>query len=172
MLSIHYVSIIMRFFYIDWQQHWECDRTMNIGANALGERTVSTKQPQVWQTWPPLTVGLPVTSERYWASFQVTRLDERYQQNSHKSDRLDLRWQLDFQWHRRGIELVFKSLDCFTKRLFHSGTIFLLLHMYLLFETSPGWLPGWRVFFVFFYLNLVGEHSAPMYLLFAPYTDL
>ena len=27
-----------------------------------------------WQTWPPLTVGLPVTSERYWASFQVTRL--------------------------------------------------------------------------------------------------
>ena len=23
---------------------------------------------------PPLTVGLPVTSERYWASFQVTRL--------------------------------------------------------------------------------------------------
>ena len=25
-------------------------------------------------TWPPLTVGLPVTSERYWASFQVTRL--------------------------------------------------------------------------------------------------
>ena len=30
------------------------------------------------------------------------------------SDRLDLRWQLGFQWHRRGIELVFKSLDCFT----------------------------------------------------------
>ena len=27
-----------------------------------------------WQTWPPLTVGLPVTSERYWVSFQVTRL--------------------------------------------------------------------------------------------------
>ena len=74
MLSIHNVSIMMRIFYIDWQQHWECDRTMNIGANAHGERTVSTKQPQVWQTWPPLTVGLPVTSERYWASFQVTRL--------------------------------------------------------------------------------------------------
>ena len=74
MLSIHYVSIMMRIFYIEWQQHWECDRTMNIGANAHGERTVSTKQPQVWQTWPPLTVGLPVTSERYWASFQVTRL--------------------------------------------------------------------------------------------------
>ena len=27
-----------------------------------------------WQTWHPLRVGLPVTSERYWASFQVTRL--------------------------------------------------------------------------------------------------
>ena len=102
-----------------------------------------------WQTWPLLTVGLPVTSERYWASFQVTRL-------------------------------------------FHNATVsqcdqFLLLHiyiyMYLLFETSPGWLPGWRVFIIFFYLfflcvcvcvcgggggylDLVGEHSAPMYLLF------
>ena len=36
----------------------------------------------------------------------------------------DLRWQLGFQGHWRGIELVFKSLDCFTKRLFHSVTIF------------------------------------------------
>ena len=75
MLSIHYVSIMMRIFYIDWQQHWECHRTVNIGD----------------------------------------------QQNSHK-------WQtsrqLGFQWHRRGIELVFKSLDCFTKRLFHTATIF------------------------------------------------
>ena len=33
-------------------------------------------------------------------------------------------WQLGFQWHRRGVELVFKSLDCFTKRLFHTATIF------------------------------------------------
>ena len=85
-----------------------------------------------WETWPPLTVELPVTSDRI------------------------------------GIELVFKSLNCFKKRLFHSATILLLLHRYLLFETSPGWLPGWRVFS----LDLVGEHSAPMYLLFAPYTDL
>ena len=36
----------------------------------------------------------------------------------------DLHWQLGFQWHRRGIELVFKSLDCFTKRLFHTATFF------------------------------------------------
>ena len=39
-------------------------------------------------------------------------------------DRLDLRRQLGFHWHRRGIELVIKSLDCFTKWLFHSATIF------------------------------------------------
>ena len=85
------------------------------------------------------------------------------------SDRLDLRWQLGFQWHRRGIELVFKSLDCFTKWLFHSATIFLLSHMYLLFETSPSWLQDWRGFFFRFGW---GGHSAAMYLLFAPYTDL
>ena len=67
---------MMRIFYIDWQQHWECHRTVNIGE----------------------------------------------QQNSHKSQTsVD---QLGFQWHRRGIELVFKSLDCFTKRLFHTTTIF------------------------------------------------
>ena len=74
MLSIHYVSIMMLIFYIDWQQHWECDRTMNIGANAHVKRTVSTKQPQVTDSVSPLTVGFPVTSERYWACFQVTRL--------------------------------------------------------------------------------------------------
>ena len=32
---------MMQIFYIDWQQHWESDRTMNIGANAHGERTLS-----------------------------------------------------------------------------------------------------------------------------------
>ena len=113
MLSIYYVSIMMRIFYIDWQQYWECDRTMNIGANAHGKRTVSTKQPQVTDLTfvevSPLIVGLPVTPERYWACF--------------------------------------KSLDCFTVRPFF------LLHMYLLIENSPGWLPGWR----FFYLELVGS---------------
>ena len=101
MLSIHYISIIMRIFYIDWQQHWECDRTMNIGTNAHGERTVSTKQPQVTDliSCPPLTFGLPVTSERYWASFQVTRL--------------------------------------------HSAAIF-RCYVCMLFETSPGWLKGFK----------------------------
>ena len=97
----------MQIFYINWQQHWEYDWTMNIGANAHGKRTVSTKQHN-WQTW-----------------------------------------QLSFQWYRRGIELVFKSLDCFTMRLFHSATIFFPIHLYLLFGTSPGWLVGWRIFFFF-----------------------
>ena len=99
---------MMRIFYVDWQQHWKYDRTMNIGANAHGKRAVSTLKT-------------------------VT------------SDRLDLRWQLGFQWHRIGRELVLQ-----VPRLFHNATVsqcehFLLLHiyMYLLFETSP----GWRVFF-------------------------
>ena len=105
MLSIHYVSIVMRIFYIDWQQHWECDRTMNIGDQQKSHK---------WQT---------------------------------SVDQLTV-WQLGFQWHRRGIERVFKSLDCFTKRLFHTATIFFLQHMYLLWvETSPGWSQGWRGFF-------------------------
>ena len=105
---------MMRIFYIDWQQHWKYDRTMNIGANAHGKQAVSTLKT-------------------------VT------------SDRLDLRWQLGFQWHRIGMELVLQ-----VPRLFHDATVsqcehFLLLHMYmyLLFETSPGWR-------VFFKLNLVG----------------
>ena len=120
----------MRIFYIDWQQHWKHDRTMNIGANAHGKRAVST---------------LKIAT----------------------SDRLDLRWQLGFQWHGIGIELVLQ-----VPRLFLNATVsqcdhFLLLHMYmyLLFETSP----GWRGFFL---TQFGGGHSAPMYLLFVPYTDL
>ena len=61
---------MMWIFYIDWQQNWKYEWTMNIGANAHGKRTVSTKQPQVTD----LTVGLRVTSERYWAGVQVTKL--------------------------------------------------------------------------------------------------
>ena len=118
---------MMRIFYIDWQQHWKYDRTMNIYANAQGKRAVST---------------LKIAT----------------------SDRLDLRWQLGFQWHGIGIELVLQ-----VPRLFHNATVsqcdhFLLLHMYmyLLFETSP----GWRGVFL---TEFGGGHSAPMYLLFVPY---
>ena len=104
--------MMMRIFYIDWQQYWKYDRTMNIGANAHGKRAVST---------------LKIAT----------------------SDRLDLRWQLGFQWHGIGIELILPS-PYLVPRLFHNATVsqcdhFLLLHMYmyLLFESSP----GWRVFF-------------------------
>ena len=120
---------MIRIFYIDWQQHWKYDRTMNIGANTHGKRAVST---------------LKIAT----------------------SDRLDLRWQLGFLWHGIGIELVLQ-----VPRLFHNATVsqcnhFLLLHMYmyLLFETSS----GWRGFFL---TQFGGGHSAPMYLLFVPYTD-
>ena len=84
------------------------------------------------------------------------------------SDRLDHCWQLGFQWHRRGMELVFKPLDCFAMRLFHSATILLLICIFSLklhqadYQAEEG----------FFYLDLVGEHSAPMYLLLALYTDI
>ena len=76
MLSIHYVSIMMWIFFIDWQQYWKCDWTMNIGANrnAHGKRTGAHEQYQQnsrkWKTWQ---LGFQ-TLERYWASFQVTRL--------------------------------------------------------------------------------------------------
>ena len=90
------------------------------------------------------------------------------------SDRLDLRWQLGIQWHRRGIELVFKSLDCLTRRLFHSSAIFLLLHMYLLLKISTGWLPGWRGFLCIILISIwwgSTQLRCTVYLLFAPYTD-
>ena len=121
MLSIHYVSIMMRIFYTDWQQHW------GLGMPPNREYWWSTKQPQV--------TDLP-------------------------------RWQFGFQWRRRGIELVFKSLDCFTKRLFHTATFFccyiciccLKLHQADDYKVE-------EFFFCFFFnLDLVGEHSAPMYL--------
>ena len=52
---------MMQIFYIDWQQHWKYDRTMNIGANAYDKRAVSTKQPQVTD----------LTSVDSWASSDI-----------------------------------------------------------------------------------------------------
>ena len=52
---------MMKIFYIDWQQHWKYDRTMNIGANARDKRVVSTKQPQVSD----------LTSVDSWASSDI-----------------------------------------------------------------------------------------------------
>ena len=52
---------MMEIFYIDWQQHWKYDWTMNIGANAHDKRAVSTKQPQVTD----------LTSVDSWASNDI-----------------------------------------------------------------------------------------------------
>ena len=50
---------------------------------------------------------------------QMHMTNERYQQNTTAtSDWLDLRWQLGFHWHRRGIELVLQ-----VPRLFHNATV-------------------------------------------------
>ena len=78
----------------------------------------------------------------------------------------DLRWQLGFQWHRRGIELVFKSLDCFTKRLFHTATFFFFFFFccYICICCLKLHQADYKVEEFFLNLDLVGEHSAPMYL--------
>ena len=64
------------------------------------------------------------------------------------SDRLDLRWQLGFQWHRRGIELVLQ-----VPRLFHNATV-----------------SQWTIFCCYICTCIcclkLHQHSAPMYLLF------
>ena len=89
------------------------------------ELMVSSRWPFIF-SWAPLTVGLPVTSDR------------------------------------RGIELVFKSLDCFTKRLFHSASIricCLKLHQ-----------ADYQVEEVFF--ARFGGGALSSNVLFAPYTNL
>ena len=127
LIGIYKFNMLRNWCYLYTTFQWWCGFSISIG-NSTGYATepwILVINKTATSDRPPLTVGLPVTLERYWASFQVTRL-------------------------------------------FHKATVshcdlFLLLHMYLLFETSPGWLQGWRVF-CFFYLDLVGEHSAPMYL--------
>ena len=58
-----------------------------------------------------------------WTLVQMYMVNERYQQNRHNRKWQtwppQVRWQLGFLWHWRGIELVFKSLDCFTVRPFY-----------------------------------------------------
>ena len=86
--------------FIDWQQYWKCDWTMNIGANrnAHGKQTVSTKQP-----------------------------------HKSRSERLDS-WASRL-W--RGIELVFKSLDCLTVRLLELRVVFFFFFFFF-FEGGGG----------------------------------
>ena len=72
MLSIHYVSVMMCIFYINCQHYWKWDWILNIGANAHGKQTTSTKQPQhKWQTWQS---RFPVTSETCIELVWVTKL--------------------------------------------------------------------------------------------------
>ena len=63
------------------------------------------------------------------------------------SDRLDLRWQLDFQWHRIGMELVLQ-----VPRLFHNATVSQCehyVHVFVVWNFT-------RLERFFFKLNLVG----------------
>ena len=75
------------------------------------------------------------------------------------SDRIDIRWQLGFQWHRRGIELVFKSL-------FHKATISQCNHFVAATYVFVVWnfirlITRLKSFFWFFFtLDLVGEFCA------------
>ena len=95
---------------------------------------------QHWKYDRTITIGANAHGKRAVSTLKIAT-----------GDRLDLRWQLGFQWHGIGIEIVLQ-----VPRRFHNATVsqcdhFLLLHMYmyLLFETSPGWRG-------FFKLNLVG----------------
>ena len=93
MLTIHYVSTMMRIFRL---------------ATALRMRP----------------------KHEYWCKC-------RWQTSGIKTaicDKLDHYWQLGFQWHRRDIELVYKSLDCFTMRLFHSATIFAATYVFVVWN--------------------------------------
>ena len=110
MLSIHYVSMMMSIFYIDWQQYWKWDWILNIGANALGKRTVSTVKDCLWASChSPLGLWQP---QHKWQT-----------------------WQSGFQWHRSDLCMEHVELVLVT-RLCHSATIFFMLHVFV-FETSP-----------------------------------
>ena len=83
------------------------------------------------------------------------------------SDKLDLRWQLGFQWHRIGIELVLQ-----VPRLFHNATVSQCDQFFCCYIcTCICCLKLHQVGEVFL-TQFGGGHSAPMYLLFVPYNDL
>ena len=65
----------------------------------------------------------------------------------------DLRWQLGFQWHRRGIELFFKSLDCFTKRLFPTATIFAGTYVFIVWNFTR-LITRLKSFFIYFLTSI------------------
>ena len=81
--------------------------------------------------------------------------NERYQQNSHKWQTWDLRWQLGFQWHRRGIELVLQ-----VPRLFHNATVSQYDHFFAAIYVHVFVVWNFTRLITrlesFYYLNLVG----------------
>ena len=79
---------------------------------------------------------------------------ERYHNKTATSDRLDLCWHLGFQWHRRGTELVFKSLDCFTKWLFHSVTFFFAATYVFVVWNFTRLITRLKSFFLFFLTSI------------------
>ena len=66
---------MMWIIFIHWQPYCKCDWTTNIGANrnAHGKRTADEQYQQNSHKWKTWQLGFQ-TLERYWASFQVTRL--------------------------------------------------------------------------------------------------
>ena len=122
---------MMWIFFIDWQQYWKCDWTMNIGAN----RNAANEQYQQ-NSQTPGAVCKTGTSERLdiWAS----RV-----------------------W--RGIELVFKSLDCFFSTRPITRIKFLFFFIFFLFNLI--------LFFIFFFFGGGGAQLQCIYYLVL-YTDL
>ena len=76
---------MMRIFYIDWQQHWKYDRTMNIGVNAHGKRAVSTLKTATsdrldlrWQLglqWHRIGIELVLQLPRLFHNATVSQCD-------------------------------------------------------------------------------------------------
>ena len=99
-----------------------------------------------------------------WILVRMHMAYERYQQNHHRWQT----WLLGFQWHRKGIVLIFKSLDCFIVRLFHSATI--LLHMYIVWNFTRLMI-GIERYFSWgegrggAYLIMLEKTPAPMYII-------
>ena len=84
------------------------------------------------------------------------RLNREYWWSTKQPQVTDLLWQLGFQWHRRGIELVFKSLDCFTKPLFRTATIFCCYICICCLKLHQADYKVEDCFFWVFYLDLGG----------------
>ena len=99
-----------------------------------------------------------------WILVRIHITNKRYQLNSHNtSDRLDSQTPSDIG--ATCIELVSKSLDCFTVRLFHSATTFFMLHVFVVWNFIR-LITKMKIFCAWVLAVVWGWHSAPMYLQF------